>query len=144
MPWSSEAYFVRFSLKQRIVAMSMKDPEERRKKKQKQAKRHRDYLADRNKWSAESPERLGMLLSLSAPAIEAAGSVQRAFRFGILGCDPETAKELERMVPISRGGQIRHPDADKDWKAVVDEAVKERGIDMDGMREYLRSLPDPN
>ena len=124
--------------------MSRKDPNKRRKRREKHINRRRDFLKDRCKWPSESPMNLGMLLELSAPAIEAAGSIQRALRLGVMGCDEETAKQLEQFVPVSRGGRVKHPDVDRDWMEIVDKAVKDRGIDLEEMREHLRNLPDPN
>lgn len=55
------------------------------------------------------------LLLLSAPAIEAAGSLDRAIRVGAIQCDPHTAKQLRKTLPKSMGGKVDYPGVDDDW-----------------------------
>lgn len=74
------------------------------------------------------------LLLLSAPAIEAAGSLDRAIRVGAIQCDPHTAKQLRKTLPKSMGGKVDYPGVDDDWRKLVADMVKERNVDMVRMR----------
>ncbi len=72
----------------------------------------------------------GRLLSIVAPAIEAAGSVERASACGLIG-GVLPAAVLSR-VPVSRGGAAEGGEVE--WAAVVAAAVAERRVDLDRMR----------
>jgi hypothetical protein len=72
----------------------------------------------------------GRLVSIVAPAIEAAGSVQRAVACGLMG-GVLPAAVLSR-VPASRGGAAEGGEVE--WAGVVAAAVASRGVDMGRMR----------
>jgi hypothetical protein len=44
------------------------------------------------------------LLEMSAPSIEAAGSLDRAVRYGLVDGSPDLLEALRALVPVSRGG----------------------------------------
>jgi hypothetical protein len=70
------------------------------------------------------------LVSIVAPAIEAAGSVERAVACGLIG-GVLPAAVLSR-VPASRGGSAEGGEVE--WAAVVAAAVSGRRVDMERMR----------
>ena len=107
----------------------------------KEYREQRDRYADRENWAVPSP---ADLLEMTAPAIEAAGSIQRAVRLGVIGGAPMITRQLERLVPESRGGRWKHPKADELWNRIVQRAVRSRDLDLEGMKRFLASLPDPN
>lgn len=60
--------------------------------------------------------------------VEAAGSVTRASRVGML--NPEGSDALESIkwfVPVSRGGFNARLDADQEWASLVSKALEHRG-----------------
>ena len=60
--------------------------------------------------------------------VEAAGSVTRASRVGML--NPEGSDALESIkwfVPVSRGGFNARLDADEEWASLVSKALEHRG-----------------
>ncbi len=70
------------------------------------------------------------IVSLIAPAIEAAGSVQRAVACGLMGGVLPVG--VLSGVPLSRGGD--GDVGEVEWAAVVAAAVAERGSDVGRMR----------
>ncbi len=72
----------------------------------------------------------GRLVSIVAPAIEAAGSVERAVACGLMGGSLPAA--VLSRVPASRGGSAEGGEVE--WAAVVAAAVSGRRVDMERMR----------
>jgi hypothetical protein len=70
------------------------------------------------------------LVSIVAPAIEAAGSVQRAAACGLIGGSLPAA--VLSRIPASRGGSVEGGEVE--WAAVVAGAVSGRRVDMERMR----------
>jgi hypothetical protein len=70
------------------------------------------------------------ILSLIAPAIEAAGSLRRAVACGLIG-GVLPAAVLAR-VPVTRGGAGEG--CEGEWASTVAGAVAERRVDMDRLR----------
>jgi hypothetical protein len=72
---------------------------------------------------------------MTAPQIEAAGSVQRAVECELLGGlgGGELLEMLIDAAPIERGG--KHAGGLAAWLEMVEEIVAERHVDMDGLRK---------
>jgi hypothetical protein len=88
-----------------------------------------------------SPKMLGMILVSMAPQIEAAGSLDRAVQLGLVNAfgSVDLAK-LKAVIPLSRGGTLNHPDADKDWEAMVQGAARKNGSDIEQLRKACAEL----
>jgi hypothetical protein len=88
-----------------------------------------------------SPQHLGMILASIAPQIEAAGSLDRAIRLELVsGFGPMDLARLNSVIPLSRGGALRHPDADKDWEAMVRASARNTGSDIEELRKACGDL----
>lgn len=115
-----------------------------RKKKKHQNKKSKPIKARksprRDEWPCDSPFRTPCLLSMSAPAIEACGSLSKALEVGFIRMSDQERATLRRLLPVSRGGRLSHPDAEKEWLIVVDKAAKERNIDMAMMRKVAKNF----
>lgn len=91
--------------------------------------------------SASSPEFLGTTLYSIAPQIEAAGNFDRAIRLGLFGAFGDVdLKLIKSLVPLSRGGTLVHPDADRDWADLVQGAIEVRDVDMERLRSMCAEL----
>lgn len=79
-----------------------------------------------------------MMLMMWAPAIDAAGSYQRAKRAGLIGGElpGSVERSILSAVPRRLGGTLDHPDAEGDWRRMVDDLVRDRDIDMEQMRRF--------
>ena len=102
-------------------------------------KRRRDRRQSGPDWPVPSPFFVALFSSV-APAIEAAGSLDRAVEAGAIGGNREVVEVLRRLVPARLGGKVTDPNADADWQKVVDEAVAARHIDMEKMRQLIASM----
>jgi hypothetical protein len=85
---------------------------------------------------------IGAMLELAAPGIEAAGNLDRAVRLGIVDGSPDVIGLLREIVPISRGGNLDHRDAERDWIQLVRSCVCERKLDMEALRKQCREAEE--
>ena len=86
-------------------------------------------------------EMLVMMLDAIAPAVEAAGTIQRAVRLGVVGSFGCVSLDmLTPVIPKSRGGKCSHPDSESDWLELVADAVERRDLDLDAMRETFNAM----
>lgn len=128
------------------MASNNRKRDEHRRQKRLQKERKRSHI-DRDRrnvaiWSPKSRSNPAMLLEFFAPPIEAAGSLSTAIKLGLISAGDNDLKQLARFVPRSRGGLIDHPDADADWRIVVDESVRKSGYDLESTRRMVRQLTE--
>ncbi len=103
-------------------------------RKRKLTRAEREWRADRVTPRASVPvidDALAeCLVAFVAPAIEAAGSVERAAACGLIGGVLPAA--LLARVPASRGGAAEGGEVE--WQSLVSWVVADRRLDMDRMR----------
>jgi hypothetical protein len=103
-------------------------------RKKKLTRAEREWRADRVTPRRPAPvvdaATTARLVSIVAPAIEAAGSVERAVACGLIG--GVLVPGVLSRVPASRGGSAEGGEVE--WASVVAAAVAERRVDMDRMR----------
>lgn len=81
------------------------------------------------------------MLDAIAPAVEAAGTIQRARRLGVVGSFGCISLDmLTPAIPKSRGGGCTDPDSESDWLELVAAAVERRDLDLDAMRETFNAM----
>ncbi len=79
------------------------------------------------------------LLDMSAPQIEAAGSVDRAIECGLMGgfgaAGEFMVEGLRMVLPVHRGGVLR--DHEREWDQLVSDIVRDRDVDMVKLRQLV-------
>jgi hypothetical protein len=103
-------------------------------------KRERNRNVRKPMQSDRCTDFLGAMLNTTAPTIEAAGNFDRALRLGLIGGPPEMIDMLRDVVPISRGGNLAHPEAEHDWAELVAACVRDRGLDLEVLRKQFQGL----
>ena len=115
----------------------------RKRRKREQDKFRRMQERGRDTWPIDSQFKTSDIVRLSAPAIEAAGSIDQACRLGMIAGTFGGLQMLADHVPKSRGGTLDHSRAEEEWQNLVDAEVRYRCIDMTAMRNLCKSATNP-
>lgn len=72
--------------------------------------------------------------------VEAAGTVWRAERLGLIPCSAGFGADVFCCIPVSRGGCAEGPEAEARWMRIVAYVSAETGMSVEAWRRFAQGL----